>query len=305
MLKTLPADSMDPNMLHPSYDTSPSFPSKTEGQSPRIIPLSFSNLSAHDSTGAVLSIRKSNAYPSPSSSFHLTYRDASQSSMPSTSPQYHRRLSTSLSISPANHIRDTNSADGTGGSDIDSQEASPSSEVFPGGLEIPSRISGDRELCHRHHHRQSIDSTISIPCSDTSEIETSVDIRPCAPSMLIPLMDRAQEMRELLRHPRNQEWIELGNMALGEKQWRECEELWTGKDRQELGDMEWLKESRRLLEPPGCGGVCDGRLWHEFCGMVGWDGVLDDLVPSQDVLPSQDMGVIKEEEEDELVGKLE
>jgi hypothetical protein len=66
-----------------------------------------------------------------------------------------------------------------------------------------------------------------------------------------------------------------------------------------------LKESRRLLEPPGCGGVCDGRLWHEFCGMVGWDGVLEDLVQSQDVVPSQDMGVIKEEEEEELVGRLE
>lgn len=106
-------------------------------------------------------------------------------------------------------------------------------------------------------------------------------------------------MRELLKHPRNQEWIAWGKVALGGKQWGECEALWTGRDRQELGDREWLKESRRLLEPPGCGGVCDGRLWHEFCGMVGWDGVLEDLVQGQD------MGVIAEEEEEELVGRLE
>lgn len=110
----------------------------------------------------------------------------------------------------------------------------------------------------------------------------SVPIQPVSPHMLVPLLDpRSKEMAELLAHPANASWTHLGRNMLGSDVWdNRCLPLWTGTDRAQVSDASWLRQSRDLLQPPpsspsspahGGSGVCDGRLWREFCGMVGWD----------------------------------
>ncbi|KAA8901372.1 hypothetical protein FN846DRAFT_754029, partial [Sphaerosporella brunnea] len=143
----------------------------------------------------------------------------------------------------------------------------------------------DDEICHRHHHRQSITSTVSITCSDRDEedlpshmdhiegeIESTIAMEPMAPSMLVPLVDRCEEMQDLLAHLANQAWVKLvQNTISAETYEQKCLRLWTETSREQMPDLEWLMRSKALLSKKGCGGICDGRLWNEFCGMVGWD----------------------------------
>ena len=95
--------------------------------------------------------------------------------------------------------------------------------------------------------------------------------------MLIPLVDRAVEMAELLENPKNSEWVTQARNTLGPEVYDNCcVPLWTGKPRWEVSDYEWLKSSESLLVKRGAGQTCDSRLWIEFCRMVGWDaGALD------------------------------
>lgn len=187
--------------------------------------------------------------------------------------------------------------------------------------------SGGDEICPRHHHRQSVSSTVSIPCSNRDddevlghldhfegEIETSIALELIAPSMLIPLVDRSDEMSELLKHPANESWIHLAQNTIGRDIYEnKCTPLWTKTNRDQVPDSEWLKTSQKLLTKKGCGGICDGRLWHEFCGMVGWDsGAViweEDDNHNESSMPSREglvtggeMGSIAEELEEEVGG---
>jgi hypothetical protein len=143
------------------------------------------------------------------------------------------------------------------------------------------------EICPRHHHRQSVTSTVSITCSEGEEevddlpshlerfegaIESSIAMEPMAPTMLVPLVDRCAEMKELLEHPANREWTKLVQNTIGVEDYeKKCLPLWTETSREVMPDLEWLMRSKAVLSKKGCGGICDGRLWIEFCGMVGWD----------------------------------
>lgn len=144
----------------------------------------------------------------------------------------------------------------------------------------------DENHCSNHHHRQSSSSTISIKCdrsdedesnyiadrSEAGEIEASIHMEPMAPQMLVPLMDRPAEMAELLAHRSNRDWASLVRRTVGDKLYKaHCLPLWTGTDRRSLPDREWLRRSKELLVRKSCGGCTDGRLWSEFCAMVGWD----------------------------------
>ena len=107
----------------------------------------------------------------------------------------------------------------------------------------------------------------------------SVPMQPVSPQMLVPLLDpRSKEMAELLAHPANASWTHLGRNMLGSDVWdNRCLPLWTGTDRAQVSDAGWLRQSRDLLlqsspsSPAHGGNGVYGRLWHEFCGMVGWD----------------------------------
>ena len=256
--------------------------------SPRTLPLSFRNLSVHEadtatkSTGRstspsrlvgcpTLTIRKSSAHSGTS---------LSRSPIYSTFPLRHRRQSMESSLSPTNpKFHEPYSPTGS----AHSFETDP---IFPGGLELHGSGNEEAEqLCPRHHHRQSVSSTISITCSSRSpsvsdddgaaaegEIEATIAMEPAAPSMLVPLVDRDQEMADLLGHPANAAWVKLLQGTIGPDVYNlQCVPLWTATSRREMPDVKWLKRSKNLLETKGCGGICDGRLWNEFCGMVGWD----------------------------------
>ncbi|KAF8539970.1 hypothetical protein BDD12DRAFT_804858 [Trichophaea hybrida] len=269
--------------------------------------------------------------------------------MPGTSPVHHRRRpSTELSLSPSNlrfarsehpypqhsptrHLREESIESFYSSSNSSAENMTPHSvedSLFPGGLEmgsVSSGVGGD-EICPRHHHRQSVSSTISIPCSNhdddevlshmdhfKGEIETSIAMELMAPSMLVPLVDRSDEMSELLKHPVNESWIHLVQNTIGRDVYEnKCIPLWTKTDRNQMSDSEWLKMSKLLLSKKGCGGICDGRLWHEFCGMVGWDSgsvIFEDeydydessmWLPGREVLVfSGEMSSIAEELEEE------
>jgi len=144
----------------------------------------------------------------------------------------------------------------------------------------------DENHCRNHHHRQSSSSTISIKCDRSDEdesnyiadryeagdIEASIHMEPMAPQMLVPLMDRPTEMLELLEHRSNRDWASLVRRTVGDKLYKaQCLPLWTETDRRSLPDREWLRRSKELLIRKSCGGCTDGRLWSEFCAMVGWD----------------------------------
>lgn len=143
----------------------------------------------------------------------------------------------------------------------------------------------DEDHCSNHHHRQSSSSTVSIKCDKSDddndsihgmdhiegEIEASIPMAPMAPLMLVPLINRPVEMAELLDHRANKRWVYWVKHSVGDDKYKnECLPLWTGTSRSRCPDIAWLKRSKDLLVAKSCGGNKDGRLWSEFCDMVGW-----------------------------------
>jgi hypothetical protein len=214
------------------------------------------------------------------------------------------------------------------GNSVGSDENSPDEAVFPGGLELSTCSD---EICRRHHHRQSVSSTVSITCSDRDEddlagqldnfdgdIESSIALEPISPNMLVPLVDRCGEMADLLAHPANKSWTKLVQNTIGIDAYEnKCLSLWTKTERSQMPDLEWLRRSKALLSKKGCGGICDGRIWNEFCGMVGWDAgaPLDEQEPhkgpsarsSRESLVSTSSGkmssIAEQQEEEEELGE--
>ncbi|KAI5799977.1 hypothetical protein EDC01DRAFT_648384 [Geopyxis carbonaria] len=193
---------------------------------------------------------------------HLYQTDSSQSSPPSTSFNKEYRLQ------PIPHFN-------TG--DYDSVTCL---EGSPGLFE--HRSSCDANRCHHHHHRESSNSIVSIACSDDGlpqspdfidcEISAKIALQPMTPTMLVPLIDRSEEMRDLLAHPANKRWAKMAENSIGsDKYYSRCIPLWTQTSRGNLPDVAWLQRSRELLTTTCGGGFLDARLWNEFCGMVGWD----------------------------------
>lgn len=143
----------------------------------------------------------------------------------------------------------------------------------------------DEKHCSNHHHRQSSSSIVSIKCDKSDDdsdsiygmdhiegdIETSIPMAPMAPLMLVPLIDRPVEMAELLDHRANKRWVNLVKHSVGDEKYKnQCLPLWTGTSRSRCPDIAWLRRSKDLLITKSCGGNKDGRLWSEFCDMVGW-----------------------------------
>jgi len=190
--------------------------------------------------------------------------------------------------------------------------------------------SCDESHCTHHHHRQRSSSIVSIKCdrSDDSmdsdedasnvdaepsidllagDIEGSIQLEPMAASMLVPLINRENEMSDLLAHPSNRSWVGLVEHAVGKDIYKtQCLHLWCKSSRKDLSDIEWLRCSKKLLTKS-----YDNRLWRDFCGMVGWD---EEEIPleveqsssgkkiSSDSLrsvASANMNAIKEEPEEE------
>jgi len=157
-----------------------------------------------------------------------------------------------------------------------SRSGSGPREMFPATVEDLHHC--DEKHCSNHHHRQSSSSIVSIKCDKSDEDEANAAERlasymePYTSQMLVPLVDRPQEMRELLGHRSNKDWASLVRRTFGEKLYKsQCLPLWTETSRRTMPDREWLKRTKDLLTHKTRGGYTDGRLWSEFCAMVGWD----------------------------------
>lgn len=160
-----------------------------------------------------------------------------------------------------------------------SRSGSGPREMFPATVEDLHHC--DEKHCSNHHHRQSSSSIVSIKCDKSDEDEANaierlanreIHMEPCAPQMLVPLVNRRQEMRELLEHRSNKDWASLVRRTFGEKLYKaQCLPLWTETGRRTMPDREWLRRTKDLLTHKTRGGCVDGRLWSEFCAMVGWD----------------------------------
>ncbi|RPB05439.1 hypothetical protein L873DRAFT_1825185 [Choiromyces venosus 120613-1] len=235
-----------------SSGTSPSFGCSSSSNNSNI----FENLS-----GPVLNIRRTPT----GSSLHKDVDDLTLGEPRACNRRHHRRRTTNRSGSKT-------------------REVQTEDMMFPATVEDLHHC--DEKHCSNHHHRQSSSSTVSIKCDKSDEdeanaierrlangeIEATIYMEPCSPQMLVPLVDRPQEMRELLEHRSNKDWASLVRRTFGEKLYKaQCLPLWIETDRPSMPDREWLRRSKDLLMRKACGGCTDGRLWSEFCAMVGWD----------------------------------
>ncbi|CAZ82855.1 unnamed protein product [Tuber melanosporum] len=201
---------------------------------------------------------------SEGSSLHKAVEEPAPGESRSSTRRHHRRRATSQ-----------------GG--LKAREAQAEDMMFPATMENLHHC--DEKHCSNHHHRQSSSSTISIKCDKSDEDEASaierlangetgatIHMDPYALQMLVPLVDRPQEMRELLERGSNKAWASLVRRTFGEKLYKaQCLPLWTETDRWTMPDREWLRRTKDLLMRKACGGCTDGRLWSGFCAMVGWD----------------------------------
>lgn len=265
-------------------------PSDSCSATPRTAPLSFRNLSNHE--------RATSSCPSPSFDHpFLTIRKSSCNGGSTANNSYGCAQIAHQAASPPRTRCRRPSTDLPPSPDMPPRTTSPYSSTHSStdALFAVDTADGD-DFCPRHHHRQSTSSTVSISCSDRGngsevddyeprhqldhlegEVEAQIAMEPMPPTMLIPLVDRAEEMRELLMHPNNSTWTRLARNTLGPEVYDGlCVPLWSRTGRGELSDYEWLKKSERLLARRGDRACCDGRLWSGFCGMVGWDaGAVD------------------------------
>ncbi|PWW71992.1 hypothetical protein C7212DRAFT_229415, partial [Tuber magnatum] len=184
-------------------------------------------------------------------------------------------LGESRSPNRRHHRRRTTSRSGSGAREVRVEDT-----MFPATVEDLHHC--DERHCSNHHHRQSSSSIVSIKCDKSDEDEASAKERLAngeigatkhmePPQMLVPLADRPREMRELLGQRSGKDWACLVRRTFGEKLYKaQCLPLWTETDRPTMPDREWLRQTKDLLMRKTRGGSTDGRLWSEFCAMVGW-----------------------------------
>lgn len=109
-----------------------------------------------------------------------------------------------------------------------------------------------------HHVRG---GSISSDLSEISNIDQLIPLQPCDSEMLVPLLHRHLEMKELIEsNPAH--FCRLRN-SIGTRTFVKCLDLWTETTRAEKNDFEWLRETQRLIR-----GHDNWVLW---CEVVGWD----------------------------------
>lgn len=96
--------------------------------------------------------------------------------------------------------------------------------------------------------------------------------------MLVPLLDRPKDMSNLVKHPCRTRFMQILKNSLGDDVFEnQLLKIWLEADRNQMSDAEWLWKTKLIiLQRAGAGSACrDGKLWGDFCDMVGWDE--DDL----------------------------
>lgn len=109
-----------------------------------------------------------------------------------------------------------------------------------------------------HHVRGGSIGSIIDECKELDQI---IPIQPCDSEMLVPLLHRHLEMKELIE-TNSAHFSRLRN-AVGTRQFVKCLDLWTETTRAEKADVDWLKESQHLLR--------SHDNWALWCEVIGWD----------------------------------
>lgn len=109
---------------------------------------------------------------------------------------------------------------------------------------------------------------------DESIIETTVPLQECPADVIIPFLDRPQEIEAILKVPIHTRLIRLIKNEIGEEKFeKELLPLWTKTTRREMSDAAWLWKTKQMLaKRSGHSSDCrNWRIWSEFCAMVDFD----------------------------------
>lgn len=86
-------------------------------------------------------------------------------------------------------------------------------------------------------------------------------LQQCSPEMLVPLLHRHLEMKQLMACNTTQ--FERLKTSIGTEKFKQIEHVWVNVTRAEMDDNEWLSITRKFLPTRPD--------WSLFCEMVGWD----------------------------------
>lgn len=95
----------------------------------------------------------------------------------------------------------------------------------------------------------------------SKELDHVIPIQSCDDEMLVPLLHRHLEMKELI-DCNSAHFCRLRN-AVGTRQFVKCLDLWTETTRAEKSDHEWLRLSQELLRTH--------ENWALWCEVIGWN----------------------------------
>ncbi|KAF8460279.1 hypothetical protein BDZ91DRAFT_426906 [Kalaharituber pfeilii] len=142
-----------------------------------------------------------------------------------------------------------------------------------------------------------------IPIEDTT-VSSSIPLYEVPSDMMVPLLDRSNDMKRLLSHRSCDRSLHILKNVLGDEVFEgKLMKLWTETDRKEVSDAEWLWRTKSLILQGTAGG--DGcrewKLWGDFCAMVGFDEDDTSIDPPEEKrlgTPIETMEKIGEEEEE-------
>ncbi|KAI5791659.1 hypothetical protein DFH27DRAFT_613870 [Peziza echinospora] len=107
-------------------------------------------------------------------------------------------------------------------------------------------------------------------------ISSSIPLYEVPQDMLVPLLDRPSDMKRLLEHHSCDRQLQtLRNVVGADVYENKLLPLWTGTDRKDVSDAEWLWRTKVLILKAAGGeggvGAREEKLWGDFCDLVGFD----------------------------------
>ena len=169
--------------------------------------------------------------------------------MTTSSPPHH----TGIALRPVNSLISPKGASPTTPST--KLPGSPGYVFFDPEYQSPVKV-------HPTNPRHVRGGSISSDLDDIPSAEQIIPMQPCEEAMLVPLLHRHQEMKQLISANPVQ-FVRLQS-SLSQQVYNELLHLWTEVTRADMGDNDWLVKTRKLLE---------GRSspnWSMWCDMVGF-----------------------------------
>lgn len=144
-----------------------------------------------------------------------------------------------------------------------------------------------------------------IPIEETT-VSSSIPLYEVPQDMLVPLLDRANDMKGLLSHRSCDRSLHILRNVIGDEAFDgKLMKLWTETDRKEVSDAEWLWKTKSIIMQAAGDGdrTREWKLWGDFCNMVGFDEEdtsidRDEKLEKRAGSPVETMEQIGEEEEE-------